>query len=287
LQPSNQICFLNGQYLPITRAAVPVTDLTVQRGYGIFDFFRVVGQRPLYLNDHLDRFFRSAREMRLDQGLDREAIKEILFHLIHENQLPHSGVRILLTGGSSPDGFQIVQPSLAVVQIPIAAPPDNMLARGYRLVTYSHQRQLPHSKTIDYLMSIWLQPLIREQGADDVLYHQDGRVLELPRSNFFIITQEGVLQTPADQVLHGVTRKQILAVAIDMGLRVEETTLTLTDISNAREAFISSSTKRIIPVVKVDDMVLGPCTKDSIAAKLFTGLQEREERELKEDTSIF
>ncbi|MDE3251393.1 MAG: aminotransferase class IV [Bacteroidota bacterium] len=280
MQPSNQICFLNGQYLPITRAAISVNDLSVQRGYGIFDFLRVVGQQPLYLADHLDRFFRSAKEMRLEQGLDREEVTEIIFHLIHENRLAYSGIRLLLTGGSSPDGFQILRPSLAIVQKELAPPPDTLLYQGYQLVSYPHQRQLPHIKTIDYLMAIWLQPWIREQGADDVLYHQAGRVLELPRSNIFIITRSGILQTPGDQVLHGVTRKQILELAAAMGIPVAETDITMDAIRDAREVFISSSTKRILPVVKVDGFELGPYTKDSIAAKLFEALKEKEQKSL-------
>lgn len=283
MQPPNQICFLNGQYLPIIKSAISVNDLSVQRGYGIFDFLRVVGSQPLYLTDHLDRFFRSAREMRLDEGLDRGELIEIIFHLIHENQLPHSGIRILLTGGSSPDGFQIVRPSLAVVQKALAPPPDSLLSKGYRLVSYPHQRQLPYIKTIDYLMAIWLQPWIKEQNADDVLYHQDGKVLELPRSNFFIFTQSGIIQTPGKQVLHGVTRKQILELARNMGIKVEETDITMEMIRNAKEVFISSSSKRIIPVVKMDAFEFGPYTKDSISAKLFAGLQEVERIALSEE----
>lgn len=278
MQSSTQICFLNGQYLPITRAAVSVNDLALQRGYGIFDFLRVVGQHPLYLNDHLDRFFISAREMRLEAGLKREEVKEIIYHLIYDNRFTYSGIRILLTGGISPDGFQIMTPSLAVVQKALTAPPDTMNTKGYRLVTYPHQRQLPHIKTIDYLMAIWLQPFIKEQGADDVLYHQGGRVLELPRSNIFIVTQSGTLQTPGKQVLHGVTRKQILALAISLGIRVEETDITIDAIRDAKEVFISSSTKRIIPVMKIDAFEFRPHTMDSVAAKLFAGLREKERK---------
>lgn len=287
LQPSNQICFLNGQYLPVNRAAIPVTDLAVQRGYGIFDFLRVVGQQPLYLEDHLDRFFRSAREMRLDKGLQREEVTEIIFHLIHENRLPYSGIRMLLTGGISPDGVQIGEPSFAVIQMALAPPPDTLPTRGYRLVTYPHQRQLPHIKTIDYLISVWLQPWIREQDADDVLYHQNGKVLELPRSNIFMVTRSGQLQTPGNGVLQGVTRKQILSLALKMGIPVAETDITLDAIQHAREVFISSSTKRIIPVVQLDAIEFGPYTQESMAAKLFAGLQEQEKRLLKDASKAF
>ncbi len=274
-------CFANNRFIKLAEAGLPLTDLSVQRGYAIFDFLRISKNIPLFLDDHLERFFGSAQEMHLPVQQTKQALKEIITQLIEKNNLPDSGIRLMLSGGNSPDGYQIVAPSLMIVQQPIAPVSDQLFTKGYQLVSYAHQRQLPHVKTTDYLMAIWLQPWVKENGADDVLYHQNGMVSECPRSNFFIVTQEDTIITPARNILKGVTRKQILKVAAAQGMRVEEKDISIDDIRQAKEAFIGSSTKRIIPVVRVDDMVFEPVTENTVSTKLFTFLLQNEKEAMR------
>lgn len=270
------ISYVNGQYLPFSEALLPVNDLGFQRGYGIFDFLRVEGKKPLYWEDHLDRFYHSAKEMRLPVALNREALKEVIQTLIEKNALPHSGIRIMLSGGASADGYTIQQPNLAIVQISLPAPPDEMLLPGFKVVTYPHQRQMPQVKTTDYLMAIWLQPWVKEQGADDVLYRNGNMVSEFPRSNFFLVTNEEVIVTPAEKILYGITRKQIIQVAKQNGYKVEERNVSLEEIAASKEAFMSSSTKRLIPIRQLDHIVFGPYGPSSVASRLFALLRQHE-----------
>jgi D-alanine transaminase/branched-chain amino acid aminotransferase len=228
-------------------------DLGLQRGYGIFDFLRVMGKVPLYMEDHLDRFYRSADRMHLSVPVDRITLRKIILRLADENNLTVSGMRFLLTGGSSADGYTISSPRLMVMHQPLTAPPVVWPDTGYRLCTHAFLRQMPEVKTIDYLMAIWLQPWLKDQGGDDILYHHDGLVSECPRANIFIVSQSDAIVTPVRNMLHGVTRRQILRVAQSIGLKVEERDLPLTEVMQAKEAFISSSTKRIIPVSRIDD----------------------------------
>lgn len=247
------LCWLDGRYLPLPEATIPPDDLGLQRGYGIFDFLRVMGSVPLYMEDHLDRFFRSAERMYLTVPVSREALQGIILHLAAVNGLTVSGMRFLLTGGSSSDGYTISSPRLMVMHQPMAAPPAVWPAYGYKLYTHEFLRQMPEVKTIDYLMAIRLQPWLKSLGGDDILYHYDGLVTECPRANFFIIDRNGRLITPVRNMLHGVTRRQIIQVARSIGMQVEERDLPLTEVLQAAEAFISSSTKRIIPVTRIDD----------------------------------
>jgi D-alanine transaminase/branched-chain amino acid aminotransferase len=128
--------------------------------------------------------------------------------------------------------------------------------KGMRLVTYPHMRQMPDVKTIDYLMAIWLQPFIREKNADDVLYHRDGLVSECPRSNFFIVTKDDELITPANNILKGVIRGKLLQLAGGSYTTIERP-VALEDIRGAREAFITSTTKHIVPVLQIDGRPMG------------------------------
>jgi D-alanine transaminase/branched-chain amino acid aminotransferase len=274
----NPVCYSGKAFLPLESASVSVHDLGVQRGYGIFDFLRVSRNVPLFLEDHLDRFYHSAAEMRLSIQESRQEIRDILFHLIRENSLQTSGIRLILTGGASPDGYQIIEPALAIVQQVIHSPADELAMPGIHLLTYPFQRQLAHVKTTDYLMAIWLQPWLKKNGGDDILYHQSGKFTECPRSNFFIVTEQGTLVTPGSHMLKGITRKQVLTLAGISGINVEERDISLDDIRTAHEAFITSSTKRIVPVRQVDDIRFPMLEKDSVTRRLWESFLALERR---------
>jgi D-alanine transaminase/branched-chain amino acid aminotransferase len=262
-------CFSNNQIQEIENAGVPVTDLLVQRGYGIFDFLRVANDKPLFIDDHLDRFFKSAEIMRLPIPQTREDIKNIVAELIEKNKMDYAGIRMIIAGGDAPDGYTIEQPHLIVIQAPLAEPTLTLPNEGIKLASYNYQRQIPEVKTTDYLMAVWLQPWMKEQGADDILYHHNGVVSECPRSNFFIVTKENVLVTAEKNMLNGITRKNIIAVCNANGIKVETRDLHLSEILEAKEAFITSSTKRIIPVQQIDDIVIKSNYNDSIAKTIY------------------
>ena len=263
------VCYIRGMFKPMNEASVSVNDLGVQRGYGIFDFLRVSNNIPLFIEDHLDRFFNSAQEMRLSFNESRHELKDIVFQLIRENNLASSGIRIILTGGESVDGYTIKVPELVIVQQSIPPPADEMALPGIHLLSYPFQRQLSHVKTTDYLMAIWLQPWLRKNGGDDILYHHDGIFSECPRSNIFLVTNDGRLVTPGRNILKGITRKQVIRLALEIGLTVEERDITLHEISEAREAFITSSTKRLVPVSQMDEIKFEQKKADSVASLLW------------------
>ena len=159
-----------------------------------------------------------------------------------------------MTGGYFQDGYQLSNPNLVISLRSFNSPPVIKLAKPIKLITYEHQRQLPHVKTIDYLMAIWLQPIVRQHNADDILYHQTGIVTECPRSNFFIVTNDDKIITPSEKILKGVMRMKLLEAAIT-NYHVEERAVSIEEIKGAKEAFITSTTKTILPVHQVDDHI--------------------------------
>ena len=252
---SDPIVYINGAFLPASQAALQVSDLAIQRGYGIFDFFKTLDHLPVFLDEHLDRFYHSAEQMRLDPGKDREQLREVIRELAEQNNIANAGIKITLTGGYSPDGYSITRPNLIITQQPLKMPDKAVFQQGLRLMSYPHQRQMPQVKSLDYLMAIWLQPLIKEKGADDVLYQLNGLVSECPRSNFFIVTADDTVVT-STQPLKGIIRMKTLEIA-GKQFKVEERELTLEEAYQAKEAFITSTTKHILPVVQLDGRVIG------------------------------
>jgi len=270
----SKLVYLKDRFLKDTDAQLSYQDLSVQRGYAIFDFFRLVGNQPLHLQDHLDRFYSSAEQMRLPIPKSRGEIKQIIKELIWENELPDSGIRIQLTGGEYNDGQEFNSPTLIISQIRFPFPPSSLLEKGMRLMSYQYQRQLPQVKTTDYLMSIWLQPILKEGNADDILYHSGGIITESPRSNFFLVTDEGRLVTPGSNILRGVTRKNLIQMASTEHV-VEERDVRMEEVATAKEAFITSTTKQIVPVVQVDGKMIADGRPGTITMKLMKQLGER------------
>ena len=242
--------FINDRYVEAAQASLFITDLAIQRGYGIFDFCKTIGNKPVFLANHLERFFYSASKMHLDPGYNATELEDILITLIHKNDMGEAGIKITLTGGYSPDGYMIGKPNLVITQQPLELK-LSMDQKGISLVTYAHQRQLPEIKTLDYLMAIWLQPFIKEHHADDVLYHHNGLVNECPRANFFIVTKDEEIITAKNNILKGVIRKNVLKLD-HPEFMISQRDFTLADLRNAKEAFITSTTKHIMPVVSID-----------------------------------
>lgn len=246
---------VNDALLPANEASLGIADLSIQRGYGIFDFFKTVAGEPVFLDDHLDRFYSSAYQMRLPVKQSRQELTEMLYTLIRKNNLEDSGVRITLTGGYSSDGFNISdQSSLIVTQQKFHTNRD--FDKSISLISHDYQRQFSTAKTLDYLKAIWLQPVLKEKRVDDVLYHNNGFLRECPRANFFLVNHKDEILTSAHNILKGVTRKHILKVA-SKNFVAAERDITINDLKNAREAFISSTTKNIMPVTKIDGRILG------------------------------
>ena len=272
---NNRIAFINGQFIEEQKACLHISDLAIQRGYGVFDYCRTNNNIPVYIDDHIDRFIHSATIMHLALPTSKEELVTHIDQIIKKNKIPQSGIRMLLTGGYSPDSYELIQPNLIILQHPLLLPPAGNFDKGIKVITHEYVREFPQAKTINYSMGIWLQRKIKEMDAVDVLYHKQGDVSEFPRSNFFIVTKEDVVVTPEKNILSGITRKKILDLA-SKSFAVEERIVTLNDVKIAREAFMTSTTKRILPIVQVDNAIIGDGKPGDIANFLDQQLESTE-----------
>jgi branched-chain amino acid aminotransferase len=262
---------INNEIVPEAAAKIGISDLSIQRGYGIFDFLKVIDNKPIFIEDHLNRFYRSAAEMYLELDMDRPALKQAINKLMEANALPGSAIKIILTGGYAEDGYTMGKPNLIITQVPFVME-DQANVKGLRLVTYNHQRQLPTIKTIDYLQAIRLRPFIKSNNADDVLYHNNNFIGECPRANFFIVIEDEIV-TPKDNILGGIIRSKVLKLDIDNYSVVEEN-ITLNDLALAKEAFITSSTKNAWPVTSIDGKQIGDGKTGKITSLINEKLNE-------------
>jgi len=273
--------FVRGEIVPLANAFLHISDLAIQRGYGIFDYFRVHETQPLFMEDHLDRFYESARLMQLTVPMLREELRNTILDLAQRNQLALSGIKLLLTGGYSLDGYtpEPAEASLVLMQQPLVMVEPAVVERGIRIMSHEYVREVPRAKTINYTMGIRLMQRVRELGLDDVLYHHQGVVSEFPRSNFFIVRPDNTVVTPAQDMLRGITRKKVLELA-GRSYQVAEDTVTLDDIWQAKEAFLTNTTKRLLPVVELDGKPIGTGKPGEVTLALLAAFQELEHAEL-------
>ena len=270
---------LNGEFLPLERAHLHVSDLSIQRGYGIFDFFRVKNFVPLYLEDYLNRFYGSVETMGLQDVIPREELRSVIHQLISRNKIPDAGMKIIFTGGYSADAYHPEKGNLLVSEHPLTLPTESQVAQGVSIITYPYRRDIPEVKTINYIMGVWLQRKVRDAQAADVLYFQEGLVSEFPRCNFFLVTRNGTVVTPDRFVLQGITRMRVLEVA-RRDFTVEERSVRLEEVYDASEAFMTSTTKGVLPIVKIDNRIIGSGVPGPTTKTLRNQLLRREEEEI-------
>lgn len=250
------LCYVNGRIQPTRAATIGINDLGLLRGYGVFDFGRVYHGRLFHFERNIGRFRRSAAALSLDVPLSDGELLSITKQLIGDNPAPNTGIRLLLTGGYSTYLPQYEDPNVLIIPQLIPPKPAATYTNGIKLMTVEYQRELPHVKSTNYVNAIRLEPLKRQRGVDDMLYHAAHGVTECPRSNFFLI-KDGVLITPNQHILEGITRSVILELAPQANLKVETRPVPLDELRTAEEAFITSSTQGVVPVTEIDGEAVG------------------------------
>jgi D-alanine transaminase/branched-chain amino acid aminotransferase len=267
--------FLNDRFVENNDAVLHVSDLSMQRSYGIFDFFRTINGMPLFMKDHFERFYTSAEAMHLPIGKNREELAAVIYALIKKSGLTEAGIRIMLTGGYSSDSYHPSAPNLLITCNPVKTATADDFEKGISIITHEYQRELPYVKSINYLMAVWLQPLLKEKKADDVLYYNKESITEFPRSNVFVVTANDKLLTPAHNILKGITRKHILVFAGDV-LPVEERNISVDELMQAKEIFATATSRKILPVLKVNDKIVGNGKPGTVTTTLYKKFIELE-----------
>lgn len=248
---------INGRILPKAEALIPLTDLGMLRAYAIFDYFRVLEGTPVFLEDHLDRLTGSAEKMDLPLNWNRDQIRQMILDLISANDASDAGFRVVVTGGFSEDGFAPATPNLYMLLHALPTYDQKDWTEGRTLISAAYVRDVPTVKTCIYVKSLLVNKAMKAANAAEVLYHWKGSITECSRSNIFFVTPEDVLVTPAEGMLRGITRKNVLTIAERQGIPIELREVHLEEVPWMKEAFLTSSTRGVLPITAIDDMQVG------------------------------
>ena len=271
-----QYYFINNRIVPSNEEALQLSDLGLFRGYGIFDYFRTHEGKPFLMRQYLQRFRRSGKDLRLELPLSDDELEAKILELIKLNGRSESGVRLLLTGGYSENTFTPSSPNF-IIRIEKSTLPDSRsYTEGVKLISTEYLRDMPEVKTTNYLKAVREWPKVEAAGATELLYHWQGEWLECSRSNFFVVVKGVLITPPLPKVLAGITRGEVLRIARQKGLSVKEESLPLNILSQAEEAFITGTTKRIMPVVQVDGQQIGNGKPGPVSRQLLQAWEELE-----------
>lgn len=281
-----RIAYVNGQYLPIDTPAVQVEDRGYQFADGIYEVWLVRDGVFLDHAGHLARMKRSLGEIRIPQPMSDVALDIALRETLRRNRLTDALVYLQITRGVSrrdhsfPAGT--IRPSVVITVRPAPRAPVSARAEaGIAVITQKDLRwKRCDIKSISLLPNVLAKQAAREAGAFEAwLVNEAGEVTEGSSSNAWIITREGRLVTRAadEAILNGITRQRILRIAKAQGLVFEERPFTVDEALGAREAFVSSATSMVMPVVSIDGRPIANGAPGSLACALRASYEAGEE----------
>ena len=262
----SRIAYVNGRYLPLRDAKVHVEDRGYQFSDGVYEVCEVRDGRLIDERRHLERLQRSLSELRIHLPISLRALDVVLHETVRRNRIGYGIVYLQITRGVARRDHAFptvpVEPSIVVTARPLNRARNEALAeKGIAVVSVPDKRWgRVDIKTIGLLPNVLARQAAIEQGARDAWFvDQDGAVTEAASANAWIVTAAGVVVTrPADHaILRGITRTVLLDVIKAQGLKLEERAFTLKEAYAAREAFITSASQIVLPVVRIDDHPIG------------------------------
>ena len=280
IPPKNSMArqvYISGKLIPAEQATVSVFDHGLLYGDGVFEGLRIYGGKVFRLAEHVERLYDSARAIRLEIPLSKEAFAAAVNHTVAANGLQDGYVRAVVTRGSGTLGLdpnRCSNPQVIIIADLITLYPKEFYENGLELITSSvirnHPAALsPRIKSLNYLNNILAKIEGLKAGCVEALMlNHKGEVAECTGDNIFLVKHGRLTTPPLDAgILEGITRNAVLELARNAGLPVAESPLTKHDVYVADECFLTGSAAEVVPVVKVDDRVIGsgkpgPVTRD-------------------------
>ncbi len=248
------LALVDGQY--VDEVALSIHDLGFLRGYGVFDYLRTYKGRPFHLQEHLQRLAYSAKEIGLQLPYSFSQITYWIENLLHKMSGAESSIKIILTAGDSPDHFFPQGPCRFIILVyPLVTPKSALYTQGVHAITLNTARPLPKVKSLYYVPGVYA--LAQNRQATEALYLGEKKeILEGTTSNFFSFTKAGLHTADEDNVIFGITRAVVLRLANDL-FPVLHAPVFYQNISLIEEAFITSSSREILPVISIDGIPIG------------------------------
>ena len=273
----SRIAYVNGQYVPHAQAMVGIEDRGYQFADGVYEVCEVRGGRLVDERRHMARLDRSLRELRMAHPMTPAALGIVMRETVRRNRVRDGIVYVQVTRGEMRRDFPFppegTRPSVVVTaRSHDTAKLEKQAAEGIAVVTMPDLRwQRVEIKSVALLPNVLAKQQAREQGAKEAwLVDDQGRVTEGASSNAWIVTRDGKLVTRplSGDILPGITRSVVIDLIAREGLGFEERPFTVEEAYAAREAFVTSASQLVMPVVQIDGRPVGNGAPGLIASAL-------------------
>jgi len=273
----SRIAYVNGRYVRAAEAGISIDDRAAYFGDGVYEGVQIKGGRLIDEPRHLDRLGRSLAALRMSWPMGEAALRGVLREVVRRNRVSDGFLYLQISRGVArrDHGFPkaSVRSSLTVTAKSLDPRINEAkAARGVKVITVADQRWArPDIKTLNLLPNVLAKQAARDRGAEEAwMVDGLGLITECASTNAWIVTLRGALVTrEADQsILSGVTRKTLIDVAAALGLELEIRPFSVGEVFLAREAFYSSASTVVIPVVEIDGRVIGDGRPGQIALAL-------------------
>ena len=274
----SRIAYVAGQYLPHRQAAVHVEDRGYQFADGVYEVIAVTGGRLIDEAPHLARLHRSLSELRIPLPMPDAALRLVLREVIRRNGVDNGIVYLQITRGAAPRDHafpKAVMPVL-VVTARRSRPPNPRLGQdGIVVITIPDIRWLRCDiKSVSLVPNVLGKQQAREAGAYEAWQvDREGQVTEGTSTNAWIVTHDGevVTRAPDSAILNGVTRRAVLEIVHREGYRFAERPFSVAEAKAAREAFLTSTTAELLPIVRIDGEPVADGKPGPLSRKLREG----------------
>ena len=278
--------YVEGRISSADEAVVPVYDHGFLYGEGVYETLRTYNRVPFLYDRHIRRLRSSARHLHLDVPFDDATLLTWIDQTVRAaGDLNEAYIRVLLTRGVGELTYDIKatpKPSLVIIVKPLDEPSKRLEEEGVQISLVSILRNHPGSvnpliKSNNLLNNaLAMQEAYRRGGEEGLMLNYRGEISECSQANFFMV-RGGVALTPrsAAGLLEGVTRAFLFEVGQDVGVQVREETLHPADLDSAEEMFITSTTRELTPVVRIDDRVVGTGKPGPVTSTLLDGYRRR------------
>jgi D-alanine transaminase len=270
----SRIVFLNGSFLPIEEANVPFMDRGFLFGDGVYEGIGVLNGHLIDNEAHLERLERSLREIRITNPYTRAEWTRIEEDLVRRNNMTEGFVYFQVTRGVAERDFFFptdVKPTVAMFTQAKAIANAAIAETGIAVVTVPDMRwERRDIKSINLLAQVLAKQTAKEAGAQEAWMVQDGFVTEGGSSSAFIVTKAGsiVVRPLSNAILPGITRKSLLQLSREDGIPLEERRFTVEEAYEAAEAFLTSASNFVVPVVTIDGRPVGDGKPGQVTKRL-------------------
>ncbi|MEM8630473.1 MAG: D-amino-acid transaminase [Pseudomonadota bacterium] len=268
--------YVNGSYLPEEDAKISIFDRGFLFADGVYEVTSVLGGKLIDFDGHAKRLERSLAELDMANPVTAEELLEIHRELVRLNDIDDGLVYLQITRGAADRDFLYpAEGTPGTIVLFTQAKPglaeSPAAKRGIKVISIEDQRWGRRDiKTVQLLYPSMGKMAAKAAGADDAWMIEDGHVTEGTSNNAYIVTKDGKIITRhlSNDILHGITRAAVLQLAKEAQMVVEERAFTLDEAKDAAEAFVTSASTFVMPVVEIDGTALGDGTPGPVAARL-------------------